>query len=376
MKKLDYVIFGAGIIGEKVLIQYYNHYRITAFFDNHKEGDFQGYPIQKPFYKKETFIIVASNLYFEIRKQLLDMGYREFQDFVPYQIFGKNIAIAYGNCHIGAVKGYLERNKEFCEKYGIYPLPLIQNMFEELEIEKILSYCDLFIHQSIRKENRYGTKYASENMINYLPTSCKIVSIPNLYGLPKCFFPQIEVSTKKVGLFSFLSGDEINVEKWVQEGKTKQEIQAYMERGGVYTEDEILQMWKSFQEKLLVREEEWDIKISDYIFKHYKTKRLFYDLFHISDELVKEIAKRLLAHLGYEGAVLQDAPCKLDSGEVFLYRDVRDALGVEYEQEFIRIYAKNSSLTDKEMNLEEYVNQLYDYIVFKNQINNKKGGWI
>lgn len=370
---MEYVIFGAGVTGEKVLIQYYNYYRIVAFYDNYKEGYFQGYPIKKPSYRKNTFIIVASSPYFDIRRQLLEIGYKEFQDFVPYQIFGKNMAIAYGNCHIGAMKGYLERNKDFCEKYGFYPLPLIQNMPEELDLEKILSHCDLFIHQSIRKENRYGIQYASENVISYLSVQCKIISVPNLYGLPKCFFPQIQASShKKARLFSFLSGDEVNVEKWVQEGKTRQEIQAYMEKGGVYAQDEILRLWKSFQEKLLEREEDWDIKISDYIFENYKTKQLFYDLFHISDELVKEITKRLLIYLGYQGSVFGDAPCKLDSSEVFLYEDVRNALGVEYEQKLIRKHAKSSSLTDRDMDLKEYVNQLYCYYFFE-QVSSKKG---
>ena len=361
---MDYVIFGAGMIGERVLIQYNNTYKIAGFLDNYKEGDFHGYPIEKPSYKENIFLIVAANKYFEIRRQLLQLGYKEFENFVPYQIFEKKMAVTYGNCHIGAVREYLECNKEFSREYGIYPFPLIQNLPQELETEEILSRCNLFIHQSIRKENRYGMQYASENMINYLPASCRIVSIPNLYGLPKCFFPQIEVSRKKKEVFSFLSGDEVNVEKWIEEGKSKQEIICYMEKGGVYTKDEILQLWEKFREKLLLREEEWDIKISDYIFEHYKTKQLFYDLFHISDILVKEITKRLLIYLGYNGEVHSDTLIKLDGAEIFLYRDVRDFLEIEYEQKYIRKHTKSSSLTNIDMDLKEYVNQLYRYVMF------------
>ena len=114
----------------------------------------------------------------------------------------------------------------------------------------------------------------------------------------------------------------------------------------------------------MLREEEWDIKISDYIFEHYKTKQLFYDLFHISDILVKEITKRLLIYLGYNGEVHSDTLIKLDGAEIFLYRDVRDFLEIEYEQKYIRKHTKSSSLTNIDMDLKEYVNQLYRYVMF------------
>ena len=32
--------------------------------------------------------------------------------------------------------------------------------------------------------------WIKDNVIKHLKLGCKIISIPNVYGLPKCFFPQ------------------------------------------------------------------------------------------------------------------------------------------------------------------------------------------
>ena len=124
MKK-DIIIFGAGKIGEKFIYQYFDKVDIDCIWDNKKEGEFLGYQIKKPSARKNCFIIVATGFYMEIREQLICMGYREFDDFIPYEIFRKKIAVTYGNCHMAAVQAYLERHKAFSLEYGFYPFPPI-----------------------------------------------------------------------------------------------------------------------------------------------------------------------------------------------------------------------------------------------------------
>ena len=92
------IIFGAGNTGEKFAYKYFNQIKICCFWDNQKTGEFLGYPVYRPERNSQKIIIVASNAYFEIRAQLIDMGYEEFHDFIPFQIFRKKMALPYG-CH-------------------------------------------------------------------------------------------------------------------------------------------------------------------------------------------------------------------------------------------------------------------------------------
>lgn len=90
MSRREVVIFGAGRKGEQFVYQYFDKVNINCFWDNTKNGELLNYPIKKPESHKNYFIIVATVFYLEIREQLMWMGYCEFRDFIPYQIFQKN----------------------------------------------------------------------------------------------------------------------------------------------------------------------------------------------------------------------------------------------------------------------------------------------
>lgn len=360
---MKYAIFGAGIIGGEFLTEYWGKIEIQFVLDNQKEGFFHGKKLKKPEYREDVFIIVTSNRYYEIRKQLLSLGYSEFSDFVPYQIFDKKMAIAYGNCHMQAVRECLEHKKAFVQEYGFYPFPTIQTMNMLDNYMDVLKHCEMFIHQSIRKENKFGEEYSSESIMKYLSGKCQIISIPNLYGMPKWCFPQQKLDKERgiAGRWYFTAGEDVNIEKWIKEGKTKEEIKTYMVNGGVYKKEEILNMWEYFQERLFEREKQWDIKISDYIFDNYKTQKLFYDRLHISDILVGEISSRLLSYMGYDKEIYQEISSLMDGQEMFIYQDVIDAMGLEFKQKFIRLKQRNYAINKYEMDIDEYICLLYNY---------------
>ncbi len=286
------------------------------------------------------------------------MGYCEFEDFIPEQIYGKKIAVAYGNCHAEIVRQYLGRNRDFSKEYGFYPFPMIQAMKDDFDYEQILSHCNLFIDQAIRDANRYGKKYASSALSDCLSQTCLRVCIPNLYGLPRCFFPQLGG-----GGTGFLPSGEVNIMKWYREGWTKEEMMDKMLEGGIYSEEYIISLWEEFREKLLIREREWDIKISDYIFEHYKTKKLFTNPNHITSELAREISIRTLKYLGYKAEYPYIIPA-MDDLEVFIYKDVKKALGLEYDEIYIRNYARYLLMEERDVDIEEYINQCYQSCAF------------
>ena len=156
MKKI--VLFGAGNRAKKFLVKWHQKIDIYQIFDNFKEGYFYGYSIKKPYYNTDLFIIIVMDSidkYLLIRRQLLDLGFIEFKDFIPYTIYRKKIAMVHGNCHMTLIKRYLETSHKLNDIYGFYPFPQIQDIPKDLEIDEILKHCDLFIHQEIRKNNFY-----------------------------------------------------------------------------------------------------------------------------------------------------------------------------------------------------------------------------
>lgn len=358
--KRKHIIFGAGNIGERFLYNIWQKVDVDCFWDNYQAGELLGYTIEKPRYEKGVFIIVAVEKYLQVRTQLLALGYLEFDDFVPYQIFHKKMAVAYGNCHMDAVKKYLVCSKTFSAEYGFYPFPRVQDMDEKFEYENILKHADLFLHQAIRLDNCYGEKYASEYMLQYVPQSCKILAIPNLYGLPKVFFPQLDMiyrTAKGRKSYFFLDANIVN---WLNEGKTVEEIVLLIAEGKTYSKQYILSMWQEFQRKLLVREQEWDIKISDYIFENYQKIKLFCDTNHISSLCAREIASRILMYLGYSTGIASVLKI-MDDMECFVYPDVKDALGLKFEEHIIREYSNDAFCSGGEMDLKNYVEQICSY---------------
>lgn len=363
MKKENIIIFGAGNIGEQFAYEYFDKINICYFWDNNKTGELLGYPIQRPEFNKQHFIIVASKAYLEIREQLIHMGYNEFDDFIPFQIFKKKMAIVYGNCHIGTIGNYLERHTEFFSEYGFYPFPLIHTLKDmRFDYYSILQNCDLFLHQSIRRDNVYGVAYSSEEILKYVNKACRVISVPNLYGLPKYLFPQLNMQydgpVGKAG--SFFIDD--NIVKWLEEGKMKDEIITYISSGGVYSKTEIVDMWEDFKLKLFEREKEWDIKISDYILSSQQDEKIFCDTNHITSRTAREIASRILDFMGYQKKINVELPA-MDTLEAFVYQDVKDALGLEFEEKFIRKYTWGG-VFEHEMDLEEYVDRLCQYTRF------------
>lgn len=365
MKKKRIVLFGAGVIGTKFLIQNWNNITIDCFFDNVREGKLLDYPIRKPDYYEDVFIIVTSKAYLEIKEQLNQTGYKEFDDFIPSEIYGKKMAIAYGNCHMDSVKQYLKKNKQFSSDYGFYPFPQIQNMQPDFKYENIIKKCALFIHQSIREDNIFGERYSSKCLLSYINSKCKVVAIPNLYGMPKYLFPQLTTKYKlrhKFDVNPFFIDSNIVI--WLKDGKSEDEIIKLIMEGGIYKKEEIINMWNAFCEKLCEREKEWDIKISNYILTNYKNEKIFCDINHINSKTSGEIAACTLKFLGYESEREKIELPFMDDLEAFIYPDVKKALGLQYEERFIRRYSKFCCLNNCEMDLEEYYKQLCRYTIY------------
>ena len=293
------------------------------------------------------------------------MGLEEFQDFCYWELFEKKIAVIYGNCHTTAIKLWLQQSNEFNNEYGFYPLRPIQNInndkLDDLE-STVFENCDLFIHQSIRDDNPYGIRYASKNIIKALKNDCSIIAVPNLYGLPKFLYPQTEadLNPKLIEGKNYYPFRDKYLEKELRSKKSIDETVSMILYSEITSKSEINNSKDTFFDKIKIREKDWDVEISDWMYEELSNLPLFYDQNHPTNEVIKYIANAVLRKLGYKEVYI-DIGYRMDSFEIPTYGDVCHKLGLNYStQNILRQYSKHS-LQRQVMTLEQYV---YEYFLW------------
>lgn len=366
------VVYGTGNKSIQFILD--NGIENIMFFIEEKKQlkNFYGKPVKrlKDIMLKKEFIVIAVStpVYFGIKETLEELGLYEFEDFIFYKLYNKKIAMIYGNCHTIPIKEGLSLTKEFYKEYGFYPLKQIQEMKRTNALEdsfKVLEKCDLFIHQSIRKENLYGEEYASENLLSKLKNSCKIIAIPNLYGLGNCFFPQ---TYKREG-WSTSSGNTLFpyrdrfIDKYYKEGYSVEKIVKILKDDNLIDTAEIIHNLNLFFDKVRMREREWNIKIFDFLVSNYQKQQIFYDPYHPTNVVIKYIIIQIL-YLLYPGYIwesdIYDYISKLDEYEIPIYSSISNILSLQYKKTYLRENSK-ARISDTAMDLEEYVRE---YLMF------------
>lgn len=275
----------------------------------------------------------------------------------------KKIIILYGNCHMENLTIALQTLLSDNGIYEIYPIPGICNIRDPAYFKQsIFGRCDVFIHQSIQLNNRYGEQYASENLIKRLKKDCQVIAVPNLYHLPLCFFPQY---TEKQEL-KYRSGhtaffrDEI-IDNGFRSGKSRKEIKQDYLNADYYSKTEIKLLWDRFIDKVKAREKDWDIKISDLLSDLSKKDLLFYDPNHPTDIIIRYIAENILDILKItcqKHHMIDDIDIpRLDSYEMPLQRSVISYFGLDYEPEYRELRVTGNKILRMDMYLDDYIIQ-------------------
>ena len=288
-------------------------------------------------------------------------------------IENKKMVIVYGNCHTSIISQMLEANPAFNEKYYIYPTERIQNIKDPKDLyQDCYAHCDVFIHQSIRLNNRYGEEYASERIIARLKPSCKVIAIPNVYHLPLCFFPQYhdapELKNKDVmHCTTFFFRDSI-VDAHL--GSVRgllglyKRVKADYQNPLLFDNNGIIDSFNQFIDKVRKREEAWDIKVSQFIIEKYQQHQLFYDPNHPTNYFLSYIARELL-NLLVEGenfgVVELEIKETLESIEFPICQSAVTALGLQWKETVIRRNNPITRVTPCKMNLFWYT---YQYFIF------------
>lgn len=284
----------------------------------------------------------------------------EFEDYVYDHYVGKKIVVFYGNCHTGAVKRYLQTSKEFIENYDIYPVKEIQDVKDPSYFElPVFKVCDVFVHQSIWKKNRYGEQYASENVISKISKPCKVIAMPNVYHLPCCLFPQYyEAKELRYNNQTYFFRDSI-IDEGIKQKKCLNEIaRKYYETE--YDKATILGDYSRFLSTLKKREKDWDISVSSFIESNIKEHQLFYEMNHPTNFLIKYYAEELLKIIlqdNYSIGELENY--KMDTYQMPMLPSVQSALGLKYSSLNSELRTSGIKLRNLPMDINEYVKEYY-----------------
>ena len=272
----------------------------------------------------------------------------------------KKIVIIYGNCHTIAFSKYLTLCEEFNSKYTIFPIKPIQDVKDPTYFEmKEIKTCDVFIHQSIRENNRYGKEYSSANIIAKLKPTCQIIAIPNVYHLPPCFYPQYtEEKEFSYNGRTYFFRDRI-IDEAVKNGKHINEI-VNTYHNYVFDEKSIIEEYHNFIDKVKKREREWDIKVSDFILKNTRKIQLFYDPNHPTNALIKYYAQEVLKKLLEDSfSVSELMDFRLDSYEMPTHESVHKALNLDYKSDEKEMRITGMKIYEQKVYLKQYISQYF-----------------
>ncbi len=375
MENRAIVIYGCGNEGKNFYWKYRNRLNILFAIDQNSRENSHFYDLPKHKLREvrhiEKYYIVVTvgeGYWINVKEQLEQIGLKCGINFIWSKWFEcKKRAILYGNCHMVHLMKYLRSNIEFQREYDTFLYGI--NYFSDDRIETFkddVSHCDLFITQDIREGNKFNTPSA-EHLISLMQEDSVALRIPNIHGV-NLFYPQMDL--ERLGEQDFIEdiafdvmgrGDEI-IEKGFKEGKTEEEMEAYIQNGDVFLHTDIRRKFDTEMKKLKKREEKCDISISDYIEENYKKMQLFYEPAHPTNIIFLEKANRILKLLGFDAIAEKDVQLGLldgcDRREAFIYPCVREALGLKYEQKYIRKNMKggfrNTALT-----LKEYIEDYY-----------------
>lgn len=208
--------------------------------------------------------------------------------------------IYYSNCQYVGIHYFVKQAiKEPFEVYHLENYTLIKEK-KPIPIDR-LSQADIFIYQPIDKRHGiYSTESTVENNImSYLSPNCKMISVPYIYNSALwCLIPPANVDG--------YIGDYPNIDKYVN----REPIEKLKSQG--YSLNDVLRMFSNNEidfdyenrfnkciDVLKKKEENCQVKISDFIVKHIRSVKLFLTQNHPTTCIFAHIANQILPILGY-----------------------------------------------------------------------------
>lgn len=305
-------------------------------------------------------IATSSGVYVQIADELRKAGKREFEDFAYYEWLFKDVVLLHGNCHMGIIGRFLLSSAKFRDAYTIYPYPLLVSETKEFRTEReVFRHIDVWIHQDIRSNNRFGYEVSDDYIRSGIRSEITEIVIPHMYGIGRMLFPQsIELDGNEAlsdgddiaGMFS--QGDKV-IEECIAKGMNVDDIITFCKSDVALKKDEIKENFNVQMNKLKKREKQWDIRIADYVEKHYRNEKLFYDDGHPTNSVMKQISGEILQRLNIDDWEIH-CEITMDEHEKHVYPIVRKVLGLKWADGEIR---KTGRKLAEHMDFDEFIRE-------------------
>lgn len=294
------------------------------------------------------------------------MGLKEFDDFIKGGAFNKNIVVINANCYGPIYKEFLNSSVDFANKYFIYdaiPFYEIKRRNEEF-----LKNCDLCLTQNIgdTERNHYFSKpYICER----LKPDTQVITIPNLVGFGKIFYPQYdginEMSCEEGMGYGFFKYKDRMVDDLVKSKKYKSENIDSFKRKKHFDYQFLDRTFHDIVDMFKEREKMWDIKIIDDILELYKERQTFYDPQHPVNEILEIISMRILKLLDIESSKIC-ANYHLGWDEMPIYPEVARYHKLKWWEPDMEIRKKSNLKFCKKMSFKDYVNEYVSWCYKRN----------
>lgn len=371
-----YALYGAGWEAERFYYQFKERDKIDFVIDAYKKGTFHGLNIYRlenvPCDLRNHKVIIATEIrpYYAIRKLLEENGYHNYVWSKVIYNDRRKIVVIHANCHGLVYKNFLLKNHWFNEHYRIIETLQVQEYNEDCFINgeggipvELLEGCDVYIHQDIRAENKFSYFLSDDYILPQLKSGCQCITVPNLVGMGRAFYPTAGNATRAITVLQNQKEtpffEDALVDSLYLKYRSLDKIVQHLTSDDGAMHNKVKELFAESMDKLKKREEKWDVKISDFILKKYRDKKLFYDNLHPTPFLMKEICKRLGRIIGLEEDIEGDL---VDMGwnEMFVYPFVKNALELKWEDKVIRknnVSLLFARLAGGSLDIREYVRQ-------------------
>lgn len=300
-----YILYGVGWEAEIFVFSHSDIFSKLIFCIDQNRKEFYNIPVYTLSQVNlnrggDQIIVAASNqkTYFEMKENLTGLGLIEFEDFIWSKAFRKKIVVVNANCYGEPLIEYLKLSATFCEKYMIYPVPPI---FLNDEISNnLLKNTDVYIHQDIREDNSISYKLSDTYIRPQLKSDVVNICIPNLVRLGRWMFPYLGETVRRMyipsGFIDVMKRDHV-LDEAVNKCESLEEYREFW-INYKFSDTELNEIFHDRMNRLVEREKNWDIKISDFIRENYREIPCFVDLSHPSKYVMKEIGRQVADKLG------------------------------------------------------------------------------
>lgn len=273
--------------------------------------------------------------------------------------------IVFGNCQRNAIIRYLMQSKSFKENYAIINTPAVHMCSRDGLSKEAVSACDLFIYQKVGEG--YGKYLSTNHILSGLKDSCKKISIPNTFF--KGYHPEfinnpVPRPNPRYGVHpggKFPYGDK-NIIKLLNNGKSKKEIIKALSEEGFYSYAFLKKNLEDTLNELAAREEDLDVKVTDFIRNNYRDKYLFYTVNHPGDYVSRFVSMAILKMLSFPEIEISAATVNFFGGHLHvpIYPSVIKNLQLSFISRD-HCYSFYYCVDKRLITFEEYISEYIDY---------------